>query len=475
MRTSRSLVFSTAVVALGLLSAAAAAQPGGEPPVDGGAAPPAATPTSSAGSASDASAPVAAPKADAGAKAGGPQAAAAPTVVSSASAPAPAPAPAPVAKKPAFAVTPYGLIVAQLEMGSNPVDSEDYPAEAELPTTNPVARGAFAGGSARQSRFGLKADGSAIAKAIGATELNAVLEADFQGGYLAANNGLFYMSLPRLRLASVHLVFGPEEIILGQDWGLVGPVAPLSLSHVSTQALVGAGNLFANRFPMLASRTTLGIFGFEVGVLAPTGTDPGSQNPPAITVPRTQGGPDKTMLPSFQARVSLSPRVLGQKATIGLGGHYSRMQLTPAATATPPDPQTQVDSWALCADLVLPITKVFTVRGEAFYGANLSQFSTRAGVIGGQSELTRAGWMQVSVTPPGKFGFHVSGGIEAPDVPATAAAGAIQDNIAFEPSISYNIWEKFAVGVEYDFIETVRLNQPDATAHVVTVAVDLGF
>lgn len=138
-------------------------------------------------------------------------------------------------------------------------------------------------------------------------------------------------------------------------------------------------------------------------------------------------------------------------------------------------PRTQVDSRALCGDLVLPLTKVLTVRGEAFYGANLQQFSARAGVIGGKPVVTRAGWMQVSVTPPGKFGFNVSGGIEAPDLPATAPTGAIQDNLAFEPSITYNIWEKFAVGVEYDLIETVRLNQPDATAHVVTLAVDVGF
>jgi hypothetical protein len=393
------------------------------------------------------------------------------------------PAPAAEKKPPPYNVIPTGLVVAQFHYGSNPVDSEDTPTEVLRRSADgaPVYDREWVGASVRQSRIGLRAEGAIVAEAIGADSVVGFLEVDFAGGYQPTSNTGFYSPIPRLRLANVHLTYGWLEIIAGQEVSIISPVGPISLNHVSTQGFSGEGNLFNNRFPQVSLKAALGIVGTEIGVLAPTGSGAVGQNPPPITNPRRPGDPDRSLWPSLQGRISLNPEILGEKAGFGVSGHFSRQKVTPPAAEPPPappppaDPEVIANSWVVCADLSLPLTKLFAIRGEAYIGANLTQFNGKAALTGSSASRTRGGWGQISVTP-WKLGFHVGAGIEDPEAPSgrILPAGAIDHNWALYAAIHYTLFPKFTIGPEYNLLRTKR-DTIVGTAHVVTTAMNATF
>src|SRR5262249_31711860 len=110
--------------------------------------------------------------------------------------------------------------------------------------------------SARQSRFGLKGAWVKPPSALKASEIAAVIEADFYGGFLG-HGVAYYLPVPRLRIAKAWVQWKYARFTFGQDWSLLAPLNPDSSLHVAVPGFASSGNLWA-RMPQMRVDGTVG-------------------------------------------------------------------------------------------------------------------------------------------------------------------------------------------------------------------------
>lgn len=235
--------------------------------------------------------------------------------------------------------------------------------------------------TARQSRFGLKG-------ALQITErvdINGMIEVDFFG--LHENEGPTAVIQPgvRLRLAKLEVGDARFRFIAGQDWSVVTPRLPTSLSHtvVAAHSFSGAvwGRLpqvtFAFRQPLGSGDSRLGEPAFTLQVSAARHFS-GDGFGGGITRfdkpdPGTLG-----LLPVGQLRVALDSKVF----SIGAGGHIGRethqvARLDADGVLTTIDDH--VPTWMATADLKLAHKWVW-FAAQGYYGHNINGMLSNQGV-----------------------------------------------------------------------------------------------
>ena len=175
------------------------------------------------------------------------------------------------------------------------------------------------------------------------------------------------------------------------------------------------------------------------------------------------------MVPSLEARAYVAPKLPFGTATLGLSGHYGREHVSVGTT----------DIWAAVLDLNVTVAEKVTVKGEAFYGANLDGFSSNASICGPdpkQATPGRGGWLQIAYRP-GKLGLMVGAGMDNPIAPSgvTFANGTVTSNAAVYAAVTWTFAPKFVAGVEYDWLMTERVATPTRTAHYTNLSLQVGF
>lgn len=226
-------------------------------------------------------------------------------------------------------LTPYGFALFNTFWNAGPFANKDSPYSVSRDSATD------SGGSflmmARASRIGLRLS-NLDAGFLGA-ELSGVMEIDFLGNYVPAvttgtscggtatattvcaqvQTTSWQAPLPRMRLASGTLTwkthYGTWRLLLGQDYGLMGPVFAQTLAYVKDPIFVNAGKIY-RRTPQ--ARLTYAKEGSGWGLavagaaLNPNDADVGTPN---NTIRVDFGSGNRSRVPDLEARVTGSAKV----------------------------------------------------------------------------------------------------------------------------------------------------------------------
>jgi hypothetical protein len=379
----------------------------------------------------------------------------------------------------------YGIVLSNTFWNSNGVVNSDVPLWVVAPSDVKNGDKEF-GSSARQSRLGFKMTGPDVGKA----RLTALVEMDFYGGFPASGQAPSFPDM-RLRLGYVKLDWGNFLLEAGQDWIVISPLNPVSVSHLAVVGFCTSGNLWL-RYPQLrieASRPIAGggRAGITAALIRPVG---GSDVPAGGTLTDAAGAGERSSIPFTQARLFYTRPVSGKTLGLGLGGHYGRENhrygVVTGLSST--IREATLNSWAVAGDFQVPLGKWFSVQGEFFDGSNLDSF--QGGINQGTSFKadnpadpnaitaidTRGGWVQFSLTLPGRpdLSFHVGYGIDDPE-DADLMKGQRSENSAWLATVLFKPSKYFQTALEYSRMKTKYLQGGVNNADSVQLGVGFYF
>lgn len=302
-----------------------------------------------------------------------------------------------------------GLILFNAGMNRGTVDNSDVPM---LALRRPAGQsGGDINATMRQTLFDVGVTGPDL---LGA-RTSADVQFDFFGGFTDTLDGTA-LGLMRLRTAHAQLQWEHGSLIFGQDQPFISPLSPTSLASLGTPAFGYSGNLWTWAPQVVAARdfawTDSVASQLQVGVL-----DPFSGQYPPDTFERIPSAGERSRVPAFAARHSLSFKVADRKFTIGTGGYYSRQNYGFGHS---------IDAFAGTLDWMLPLSSRFEVSGEFFRGRAIGGMWGGIGtsvVMDGPSGVATTdvsavnsvgGWTQLKFKPAPKWELNTAFGIDNP-------------------------------------------------------------
>lgn len=339
-----------------------------------------------------------------------------------------------------FPMKVFGTIFSNTVWNSGEANWLDIPNLVEaIPPGRPT--GSFTS-TLRQTRVGAMLDGPFI----GSMKASAFLAMDFYGGIPNFATGPV-MGLPRLVYAYGRLDGKRTAFEVGQDYMIVAPRNPTSLSNEAFPMLYRAGNLYL-RVPQVRAEEVLAAGGFgEIratgGIVAPIAGD--NTNSQYDFDPPTLAG-ERSRMPGFQGRLSWRAAPAGPyekpKWEFGGSGHYSRDRYLNGSLIS------NIPSWVGAFDFDLTVGR-FGTGGEYFYGRNIAQFGGSVGQIarsrGGFVEGRFAASRQLSFN--GGYGSDRLFNLSHFPVPLSSNSGAFGNWI-------YQFTPEFAASMEYQWLGT---------------------
>lgn len=241
----------------------------------------------------------------------------------------------------------------------------------------------------RLTRFGLDFDGPRI-EALGGAKVDGKLEVDF---YNLLPSGITSNSREFLRMRHAWLQLSWENFFVqfGQREDVISPIWPIVNADL---VMWGAGNL-GDRRPQVRAEWTNGTF-TATGALGLTGAVDNQDLDADVTL----DGEDAAV-PTVQGRFGVSadsPWVEKQKIVGGVWGHWARERTNTAVAG-----ENRWDSFAVGADLTVPILANLWLKGEIWFGQNLDD--VRGGIFQGINTTTgeeirsRGGWLEIGWRP----------------------------------------------------------------------------
>jgi hypothetical protein len=370
----------------------------------------------------------------------------------------------------------YGTLIANSYRNGTGFFGSDVPLWAVSPA-DVRADDRELGMTARQSRLGLRVR----TPDLGSAKVSGVLEMDFFGSFPNGGQRASFAQA-RLRHANVKLEWKQASFLAGQDWIVLAPLNPTTLSHFAVVGLASSGNLWL-RYPQLRGEAWrplgAGRLGATAALVRPVaGSD---ADAPGAFVDAAGAG-ERSGQPFLQARVFYTRPRQGKVLGLGLSGHYGQEshRLGSGTSVTDHD----VDTWALAADLSLPLGTALALQGEAWTGENLDSFQgginqgvlTRESPRGVEALAGHGGWAQLSLTPPAtkKVSFHLAAGVDDPD-DDHLGRGARARNRTLLASVLWKPTPQYQAALEYGHVATRWAGLDDNSGSVVNVAFALTF
>jgi hypothetical protein len=361
-------------------------------------------------------------------------------------------------------LTPYGSIYFNAFGNTGGTNNADVP----LFATSTGASHASA--SVRQTRLGIRLQDARVGNA----KLNAVLEADFFGGFPTMGLGENF-GVVRIRLANARLDWERTSVTIGQDWMPLAPLNPTSIAAAAIPQMAAAGNNWARIPQVRAEHRFAGGITIVGAVLSPQTGD----HPAGSSFFLQPNGGAASSVPFVQSRAAYGRNNWfgsGKPGSIAVAGHYGRSRVAGE----------YLDSAGVAADWSMPLHSRFVLTGEAFFGRNLAgfqggifqgtnpDFAYRTGAIitpgGPRSIGSRGGWMQASFTPAvfaNRWSLHASAGIDDPndgDLTSISRTNYRTRNLAFAANTIYRLTPQFWLGAEFRHFRTSYLNTVQRTA-----------
>lgn len=241
--------------------------------------------------------------------------------------------------------------------------------------------------SPRASRFGLKFKGTHVEKLD--ADLGGLVEIDFYGGDLqkARERG----AIPRWRKVYLSLGWDFLEIRAGQDTDIFSPINPRTADMGTGQPMGNLGTrrpqLEFNFKPKVAddSRIWAQLSLGRSGALDGADYDVTTDSDGKVTIGDGNQDGDNSGVPMIQWRLAYEGPIWTERPfVIGGSGHFSQFKSRSRIWQSDLDPTKttnhRINGYSVNLDLQMPILEWWVLRGEFFYGKNMSD------VFGGVSQ-----------------------------------------------------------------------------------------
>jgi len=291
------------------------------------------------------------------------------------------------------------------------------------------------------TRFGVNFSGP---QSEGKPELTGKFESDFNANTNRNTNGVgnpvgggfrIRHSYGQVKFSDLGL-----SLLLGQAQDLIASRDPASLSE-------GVANFSGNigtRRPQIRITQALGPVEIAVAALDDRGAT-------APTAPAVQG--------RLGAKVPAGWAGESQNLELGVSGHFAKEKNTDIIKD---QPYVKVPkSYAVTADLLLPIIDILSLSGEFFYGQDLSSYS--GGSIGlkpsDNEDQTKGvkslgGWANLGFKLPADLAFNGGLALESISNDDDLKPGTRSGNLSIYTNLRYFFIKEAFVGIEYFRINT---------------------
>lgn len=268
----------------------------------------------------------------------------------------------------------------------------------------------------RLTRLGADFKGPDV-ESLNRASLTGKFESDFENG------GTESRQIIRIRHAYLQLGWRSFSILAGQTWDIVSPLYPT----VNNDTLMwDAGNIGDRRPQVRAdweAKNGGGVWSLIGGVGVTSAVDASDLDSNGYLDGQESGRPN------VQGRVGYSHPIFDQQASLGGSAFYGWMN-----TSKPVDGRTSWTVQATNIDYTLPLAPMVSLRGEGWWGHNMSDIRGGAGQgvnpVTGAEIRGRGGWSEVSVKPWRYWSFHPGFTIDSP-VPADIPIGGRTRNASF--------------------------------------------
>lgn len=330
----------------------------------------------------------------------------------------------------------YGFLRLDLDFDSQRPNIAQTPLFITSP--DPAAGGIDRGNFSmhpRLTRFGIDYSGPQIEK-LGDAKLSGKLETDFENG------GSESRQIIRIRHAFLQLAWKDFSILAGQTWDTVSPLFP-TVNNDTLQW--NAGNV-GDRRPQLraayepkAGRGKLSLTG-GIGLT-------GAIDAADLDNNGFRDG-EESRLPDFQGRVGYSfPLSQDRSASFGFSGFYGFMETSRLVAG-----RTDFHSQLLNLDFTLPLASHLTLRGEGWWGRNMSDIRGGAGqginLATGREIRGRGGWSEANIKISRYFSINPGFSTDDP-VDADIPNGGRTRNRAFYLANRITPGGNFVIGADY--------------------------
>ena len=330
----------------------------------------------------------------------------------------------------------YGFLRLDLDVDSQRPSNAQTPLFVTSP--DPAGGGASIGEFSmhpRLTRFGIDYTGPRIAT-LGDAKLSGKLETDFENG------GSESRQIIRIRHAFLRLDWNDFSILAGQTWDIVSPLYPT----VNSDTLQwNAGNVGDRRPQFRAAyepKAGRGKFSFIGGVGLTGAID-------ALDLDNNgfRDG-EESQRPDVQGRIGYSyPIDKDRTASFGISGFYGFLK-----TARPIAGRTDFHSQLINVDFTLPLASHFAVRGEGWWGRDMSDIRGGAGqginTAIGQEVRGRGGWSEANIKVSRYFSFNPGFSTDDP-VDQDLPNGGRTRNRAFYFANRITPGGNFLIGADY--------------------------
>jgi hypothetical protein len=321
--------------------------------------------------------------------------------------------------------------------------------------------------SAQNSRLGIDITGPDV----GEGKTSGKVEIDFSNP-VAASNATTYQ--PRLRLAYASLDYKKWGITAGQNWDFF---APLKTDLINSSANLWRSGDIGVRHPQayLTNRwgdVPGGKLISQVGIIDNDGI-----------YLETSGAPVAAVHTSYLTNIA------GKDVTIGGGGIYG----TNSTSTLNSQGHNNNDLYAGVADVQIKIAKWFSLKGQGFMGAGLTNFmvgpyaqsvvgvTDPANLANSKPLKSMGGFAEFTFKPLDRLQFNVGAGIDdttnRDSVIASAADQALMwsTNRSYFTNVKYNLTKDLVVAVEYQYLHTNYLDGVIASDNRVDTALIYNF
>ncbi|HEV8483404.1 MAG TPA: hypothetical protein VGV87_07640 [Blastocatellia bacterium] len=290
----------------------------------------------------------------------------------------------------------------------------------------------------RLSRFGVDYTGKPISGLYDG-KVAGKLELDFENG------GSESRQIIRIRQAYLRVNWGQFSVLGGQAWDVVSPLLPTVNNDT---AMWNAGNI-GDRRPQFRvayePKSGKGQWSL-VGAAGLTGAIDAVD----LDANGFRDG-EESKRPDAQARIGYSHPlwVKDQSVSFGVSGFYGWLNTTRPVTGAN---RRSFRSQVVNVDYTLPLASRVSLRGEGWWGRNMSD--TRGGAGQGIKFLTgteirgRGGWSELSVKASRYYSFHPGFTTDDPFDPDIPATGRTR-NEAFYLGNRISPGGSFLIGVDY--------------------------
>ena len=326
--------------------------------------------------------------------------------------------------------------------------------------------------TAKQTRLGVKLDGGGS----DAVAVSGVIEFDFYGG------GAENKPNPMLRKAYMLFKTSAVDILAGQTSDVISPIVPTTLNYI---VMWKSGDIGYRR-PQIRLTKALKV-GDDAKVSLAVSAN--------RSMGRDKNGGETIGIPSFQGRVAVSTKLMGNVMELGVSGLMGREEAAYADTALGISTTSELDQSVVAVDVSLPLGDMVTLKGQYFTGKNLTQYLggvgqgfavVRSGEAGDADlvEIEASGWWaQVTVKPTDELQINVGMGTDNPELDkndvATDDDGVLvnkyERNTTYYGNLLWTVAPSAIIGVEYAMFETYYLLEDDTKESYENARVQLSF